>query len=194
MASRPAARPSGHAAHLRIGHDLLARQAEYARRNDRGREILTLHDSAQDPLHRMLNAIQPGSYIQPHRHLEPPKSEGIVILQGVLGFAGFDDEGELDREACCVLSRESGQFGIDIRPGYWHTILALAPDTVIYEAKTGPYDPTTDKDFAPWAPAPDTPEATSYLHRLEEELSGLTQRLPPDLLDRAAPRRDDRKR
>ena len=37
----------------------------------------------------MLNAIQPGSYIRPHRHLDPPKSESLILLQGMLGYVSF---------------------------------------------------------------------------------------------------------
>jgi len=30
-------------------------------------------------------------------------------------------------------------------------MVCLAPDTVIAEFKKGPYDPETDKEFAPWS-------------------------------------------
>jgi hypothetical protein len=42
-------------------------------------------------------------------------------------------------------------------------MVALKPDTVIFEVKAGPYDAATDKAFAPWAPAEGTQEAQSFL-------------------------------
>ena len=43
----------------------------------------------------------------------------------------------------------------------------LEPDTVVFEVKPGPYQPTSDKDFAPWAPAEGGPDAPAYLADLE---------------------------
>ena len=30
-----------------------------------------LHDSPEAPAHRLLVAMEPGSYVRPHRHLDP---------------------------------------------------------------------------------------------------------------------------
>jgi len=116
----------------------------------------------------MLNAIQPGSYIRPHRHLDPPKSESLILLQGMLGYVSFHDDGSLSEDDLLVLDAERGVYGCDIRPGVWHTIFALVPDTVIFEVKPGPYSPANDKDFAPWAPQEYSPEAAVFLTRLED--------------------------
>jgi cupin fold WbuC family metalloprotein len=127
----------------------------------RGRMIAPLHRSHADAVHRMLNATQPGSYIRPHRHLDPPKPEAWIVLRGKLLFVSFKDNGEIDRHV--VLGAQSDQFGVDLVPGRYHTIAALEPDTVIFEVKAGPYDATTDKAFAPWAPAEGTGKAQSFL-------------------------------
>jgi len=58
------------------------------------------------------------------------------------------------------------QVGVDICAGVWHTFISLEADTIVYEVKSGPYAPISDKDFAPWAPAPDSVEAGAYLDRL----------------------------
>lgn len=112
----------------------------------------------------MLNALQPGSYVRPHRHLSPPKAESIVLLRGKLGFVTFLDDGSVDRRL--VLAAGSASFGVDCHPGLFHTIFALEPDTVVFEVKPGPYDPASDKDFAPWAPEEGSPESAAYLERL----------------------------
>lgn len=132
----------------------------------RKRMIAPLHRSLDDPVHRMLNAIQPGSYMRPHRHLDPPKPEAWIVLRGRLLFVTFHDDGKIDRHL--VLAAGSGQFGVDLVPGRYHTLAALAPDTVIYEVKSGPFDPATDKSFAPWAPEEGTDAADAYLQDLLE--------------------------
>jgi RimJ/RimL family protein N-acetyltransferase len=44
----------------------------------------------------------------------------------------------------------------------YHGLVALEPDTVLYEVKTGPYAALTDKAFASFAPSEGTPEAETY--------------------------------
>jgi cupin fold WbuC family metalloprotein len=116
----------------------------------------------------MLNAIQPKSYIMPHRHLEDPKEETIVVLKGSLGCMCFEDDGSIIEDSICYLSPDSGQIGIDLRVGVWHTILALEPDTVVFEVKSGPYKKASDKAFASWAPDYDSPNTLEYLAQLED--------------------------
>ena len=137
-----------------------------SRRSPRRRIIAPFHRSLSDPVHRMLNAIQPGSYVRPHRHLDPPKSEAWIVLRGAMLFVTFTDDGTVSDHL--VLAAESETFGVDLVPGRYHTLAALKPDTVIYEVKTGPYDEATDKSFAPWAPAEGTEEAENYLRTLLE--------------------------
>jgi cupin fold WbuC family metalloprotein len=169
----PVATKSCHAAATFIDRDLVQRKAYDARRSERKREIHTFHDGDADPLQRMLNALQPGSYVRPHRHLDPPKSESLVLLQGVLAYASFRDDGTQDDESFILLDLGRDVYGCDIRPGVWHTIFALAPDTVVFEVKPGPYSPATDKDFAPWAPPEYSSEAAPYLAQLEDAFRAL---------------------
>jgi len=117
----------------------------------------------------MFNAVQPDSYIPPHRHLHPPKAESWVVLRGALAFFTFDDQGAIIE---CLEIRAGGPiFGVDLEPGVYHTFFALEPDTVVYEVKDGPYSPTTDKAFPEWAPAEGTPEARAYLAKLAHEFA-----------------------
>jgi cupin fold WbuC family metalloprotein len=147
-----------------IGADLLARAVEHSRQSPRGRIILPLHKSQTAILQRMLNAIQPGSYVQPHRHSHPPKDESIVVVQGRITLLTFHDNGRVSRR--WNLAAGGRRFGADIEAGVFHTFYATAADTVLFEAKTGPYEPASDKDFAAWAPPEDSPDARAYLHSL----------------------------
>ena len=63
---------SRHERTLAIDRELLQTKSREAARNPRKREVLILHREDSDPLQRMLNAVQPGSYIRPHRHRISP--------------------------------------------------------------------------------------------------------------------------
>jgi len=174
----PVATRSCHAKVAVIDEDLLRRKARDAQASARRREIHIFHEADADPLQRMLNALQPGSYVRPHRHLDPPKSESLVLLQGQLGYMSFRGDGLPDEESLILLDLDRGVYGCDIRPGVWHTIFALAPDTVLFEVKPGPYSAANDKDFASWAPREYSPEAAAYLAGIEDAFRRLRD-LPP---------------
>jgi hypothetical protein len=76
-----------------------------SRKSPRGRIIAPLHRSLSDPLHRMLNAVQPGSYVRPHRHLDPPKAEAWIVLRGAVLFVTFFDDGGISEHLVSMLNR-----------------------------------------------------------------------------------------
>jgi len=144
----------------RLDSPLFDELAARARSAARGRTNENLHAGPDDPVQRFLNAIEPGSYVCPHRHTQPPKWELFVALAGAALVLIFDEHGT-------VLGREqvaaAGPLrGLEIPPGVWHTIAALAPGTVLLELKPGPYQAISDKDFAPWAPREGAPAAAGF--------------------------------
>jgi cupin fold WbuC family metalloprotein len=152
-----------------LSKDLLLGAIAASHSSPRRRVIQPFHRSESATLQRMFNAVQPDSYIPPHRHLDPPKAESWIVLCGALAFFTFDDQGSICE---CLEIRAGGEvFGVDLEPGVYHTFFALEPDTVVYEVKDGPYSAATDKAFPPWAPREGTPEATNYLARLRAEFS-----------------------
>jgi cupin fold WbuC family metalloprotein len=169
---------SAHETVALINRDLVQRKANDAKRNERGREIHIFHEGDPDPLQRMLNALQPGSYVRPHRHLNPPKSESLILLHGALAHVSFGEDGLPREDGMILLDLSRGVYGCDIRPGVWHTIFALGYDTVVFEVKPGPYDPTVDKEFALWSPPEYSPEAAVFLAELEDGFRRLWG-LPP---------------
>src|SRR5687767_11417414 len=152
-----------------IDEALLDSACASARESPRQRVIAPFHRSESELLQRMLNAVQPGSYVRPHRHLDPPKAEAWVMLRGAAAFFTFEDDGRI--RDTLRLSASGDPFGVDLAPGVYHTFVALERDTVIYEVKTGPYAAASDKSFAPWAPREGDPEAAAYVTRLLRELS-----------------------
>jgi len=149
-----------------ISADLIDRCVTASRQSPRQRIIQPLHKTSDAQLHRMLNAMQPGSYIQPHRHLFPPKAESVIVLQGAIYVFIFEDDGTID--AVHTVRAGSINLGIDSEPGVFHTFAAIEEDTVLFEVKPGPYNQADDKDVAPWAPAEGADGAKEYLDQLYE--------------------------
>jgi cupin fold WbuC family metalloprotein len=148
-----------------ITSELLELAVGGARASERRRMILPLHKSPDDSLQRMFNAMQPGTYVPPHRHVLPPKAECILVLRGSLCFVTFDVSGRVDQMTDLVAG--SDVFGVDLSAGIFHTFFILEPDTVVFEVKPGPYSPIDDKDFAPWAPREGDAASGDYLAGLQ---------------------------
>jgi cupin fold WbuC family metalloprotein len=164
----PFATISRHDRVLGLTTQIIASKTSDARTNPRQREILALHRSESEPIQRMINALEPGSYARPHRHHDPPKAECIVLLTGALGFVAFHDDGTPDTENCFLLHRTKGVLAVDVRENVWHTFFALERGTTVFEVKAGPFDARNDKQAAPWAPAENSADAAGYLKSLEE--------------------------
>ncbi len=135
-----------------------------ARQSPRLRKNHNFHADESAASHRMLNALEPGSYLQPHRHLDATKDESILILRGALGAVFFDESGAVMGTA--LLSPGGATVGLNIPCGTYHTVFALETGTVIFEAKAGPYAPLAAAERAPWAPVEGAVEAKDYLERL----------------------------
>lgn len=151
-----------------VTNDLLQQVSAAARTNPRLRKNHNLHPRDESRCHRLLNAIEPASYIRPHRHLDPEKDEAFILMQGRLGILLFSESGELVEKV--VLNRETGILAADIPNGVYHTAVSLEPGTVFYEAKAGPYLPLTPDEIAPWAPSDSDPVYPVYLETLRSLL------------------------
>lgn len=126
------------------------------------------HTATDAPCQRLLNAVEPGSYVRPHRHLDPPKTETFIALQGEFAVIIFTDSGEI--KDVVRLNPQSDTFGVDLPAGIWHTVVSLQPGSVFFETKPGPYDPISDKDWAPWAPVEGEAGALAYLENLTKSI------------------------
>jgi cupin fold WbuC family metalloprotein len=141
--------------------DELSRGARIAPRR---RLNLNIHADYADPCQRMFNAVEPDSYIRPHRHTDPPKAECFVAIRGHFHLLTFDDAGTIVERS--ELAPSGPAVAADVPVGMWHTIVALEPGSIFFELKPGPYAPLTDKDFAPFAPAEGSQEAEEYLMKV----------------------------
>lgn len=138
-------------------HDL-EELSSRAAASPRRRANLNLHPRLDDPIQRMFNCFQPGTYVRPHRH-DPERWELFVILRGRLGILTFDPSSAVTAH---VVLAPGGTVAAEIPGGTYHTVVALEP-TVVMEVKPGPFRPLTDKDFAPWSPPEGDPAATSLV-------------------------------
>ncbi|MDR0429338.1 MAG: WbuC family cupin fold metalloprotein [Tannerellaceae bacterium] len=150
-----------------IDEQLLNETTEKARQSARLRMNYNFHDELDDPLNRLINAMEPGTYLRPHRHLNPGKDESFLILRGRIALFTFDDNGVVTKRL--ILDPLNGIYGADIKAGVWHGLVVLEPGTVLYEAKHGPFAPLSPENFAPWSPDPDnTEEVKRYIASLIE--------------------------
>lgn len=137
--------------------------------NPRRRRNMNIHSSEHAPSQRLFNAIEPDSYVPPHRHLDQAKDETFVWIRGRLGVIEFDTTGRITDTA--VLGR-SESVSVTIPSGTFHAIIALAPGSVFFESKAGPYTPLAAAEKASWAPPEGSPECTAYLSGLKTMLAG----------------------
>ncbi|HEY8555453.1 MAG TPA: WbuC family cupin fold metalloprotein [Burkholderiales bacterium] len=125
----------------------IAALALQAAASPRRRINLDLHEARDDAVQRLLNDLEPGTYLRPHRHWD--KWELLVHLQGAAAVLTFDPAGRVEERI--ELGAERVRV-VEIPPGTWHTLVALAPGTVLFEVKRGPYEPEAPAEFAFWAP------------------------------------------
>ncbi len=134
----------------------------------RRRKNHNFHSDYADPVNRMIHAMEPDTYVQPHKHENPDKREVFIIFQGKLVIVEFNDSGGIAEHF--VLDPCLGNYGAEILPRTWHTLIVLQKGTVVYEVKDGPYDETTDKIFAPWAPAEGSNACADYNRKILADL------------------------
>jgi len=150
-----------------VSEKLLGELSQKAVNSPRKRMNHNFHDDLADPINRMLNAFEPGTYIQPHRHENPDKREVFIILRGSLVVVFFDNSGTpID---FVLLDREKGNLAVEIPVGAWHSLFSLETGSVVYEIKDGPYLPMNDKNFAAWAPKEGDSGCAEYLKKLTDQ-------------------------
>lgn len=126
-----------------IEKKLLDDLSALAKANPRLRQSLDLRTTPNDTSQRMLNALEPGTIMPIHRHRN--SSETMVIIRGSLTEYLYDNAGTLAHE---ILMRPNTENSIiQIEKGQWHSLKCLEPDTVIFEAKDGEYEPLTEEDI-----------------------------------------------
>lgn len=150
-----------------IDDHLMAEVASQAREAVRLRINYNFHRTTDEPVNRLLNAMNRGSYLPVHRHLSPDRCESSIVLRGRVGLTIYDDSGRVVGRR--VVGPDSECCGFDIEAGVWHGLVVLEDDTVLFEVKQGPYAPITPDNLAPWTPAVDDKlRVEAFIKELEQ--------------------------
>lgn len=114
-----------------------------AKASPRLRMNYNLHESLDDKVQRLFNAMEPGTVvpIQRHRHT----AETMLLVRGRMEVRFHNDEGDVTESH--VLSPADGIYGVHIPAGQWHSVEVLEPGTVMFEVKEGPYAPLSKDDI-----------------------------------------------
>jgi cupin fold WbuC family metalloprotein len=144
-----------------------------AQDSPRKRKHRNIHESYKDSCQRLFNAIEPGSYIRPHRHAIDPGDELLIAVRGLMALVMFDGHGKVIGVVRFGSDRRGERLavGAEVPANTWHTVIALEPGCVLLEVKAGPFDPKQPKNLAPWAPDEGTAAANDYLNQLIESES-----------------------
>lgn len=94
-----------------INKSIIEKVVSQAKDSQRKRMNYNFHKSYDANLQRMLNVLEPDTYIQPHKHEDPDKTEVFIILQGRILVMEFDDLGNITSH--CLLSYTQGVFGAE---------------------------------------------------------------------------------
>lgn len=116
---------------------LLDQVTAQAKVSPRLRKNFNFHHSLEEKCHRFLNAVEPGTVVEIHRH--PAKDETFVLLRGRVEVRTYNDDCSLIESV--ELCPEEGKYGVNIPKGVWHNLVAIEPDSVFFECKEGPYSP-----------------------------------------------------
>lgn len=126
-----------------INESLLNNLTAEAKINPRLRKNFDLRNSEGDQSQRMLNALEPGTEIPIHRHMD--SSEIVTIVRGSICEKFYDKKGELIE--AITLRFGEGIPMLIVPKGMWHNLECLESGTIIYESKDGAYQPTRPEDI-----------------------------------------------
>lgn len=145
---------------IEINDNLLAALHLQSAVSERKRMNYDLRTTTEDNSQRMLNALEVGTKVPIHRHLET--SETTVCLQGCMDVVFYDllpnedcggpfmgdcgtviavdmETNVFERYRVRLCPRE-GKYGVQIPLGAWHSVEVYESST-IFEAKDGQYKP-----------------------------------------------------
>lgn len=124
-----------------ITKDILDELTAKAKESPRLRCNLDMRNSADDQSQRMLNALEPGTVMPIHRH--KTTSETCVCIRGHFEEYFYDESGKLTD----TIDMMPGGVVLNIEKGQWHSLKCLESETILLEAKDGPYRPLEEDEI-----------------------------------------------
>ena len=126
---------------MKITKQILDQLTEQAKASPRLRMNYDLRNSAEDKSQRMLNALEPGTFMPIHRHRTT--SETVVCIRGHFEEYFYDEDGNLTE----TINMVPGGIVLNIEAGQWHSLRSFESGTVLLEVKDGPYVPIGPEDI-----------------------------------------------
>lgn len=126
-----------------IDKNVLDNLTVQAMSSPRLRMAMDLRNSPEDGSQRMLNALEPGTVMPIHRHLE--SSESVVLLRGKIKWIFYDEEG--NETESIILDANGEPRMLNAEKGRWHSLVCLEEGSVLFECKDGPYHPLTEDEI-----------------------------------------------
>lgn len=123
---------------------MLDEVSSQAKTSPKLRMAYDLRNTPEDNSQRMLNAIEPGSVMQIHRHLKT--SETVVCLRGKVVEEFYDELERICTESI-ILSPNGPNVAVNVPIGQWHRLRAVESGTVVLSVKDGKYEPLGDEDI-----------------------------------------------
>jgi cupin fold WbuC family metalloprotein len=144
-----------------------------ASQSHRLRAHANVHRSYIDQCQKLFNAIKVNSYIRPHRHSLDPKEECLIAIKGLFGLIIFTDQGLIKSAIIFGSEKYSEKLsipsGLELPASVWHTVVSLVDDSILFEVKSGPFNPGLAKELATWAPEEGNDSASQYLEVLKQK-------------------------
>ena len=138
-----------------IDKNLLTALSTQASASPRKRAHHNIHPQLDDPVQRLCIAMEPCTYVRPHRHMQPETWEILLILTGSVALLIFDDNGKVLERIKLVAGGDV--TAVEIPSNTWHAVASLQTGTVVFEVKQGPYAPITENNYARWSPVDGVP-------------------------------------
>jgi cupin fold WbuC family metalloprotein len=133
------------------------------------RARINAHPGRDDDLHEMIIAIEPGSYIRPHKH--PGKSEAFHIIEGAVDIVVFTETGDIDQIVSLAAKGGEAPFYYRMSKPHFHTLIIRSELLVVHEITNGPFRPEGTV-FATFAPEEgDVTAATAFQASLVDRVS-----------------------
>lgn len=102
---------------------------------------MDLRNGENDGSQRILNAVEPGTVLPIHRHLN--SSVTIVCIRGHFEELIYDETGALTE----AIDMIPGGNVINLPLGTWHSIRSLESGTVLLEVQDGKWEPLKEEDI-----------------------------------------------
>lgn len=126
-----------------LTNSILSALTDSAKLSHRLRMNYNLHESFEDSVQRMFNALEPGTEIPIARH--PNSSETLIMLRGKLRILIYNDGKEIVEDV--IIGANLENIGYHIPKGTWHKVESLESGTVCFETREGPYTPVQSSDI-----------------------------------------------